>query len=101
MGPAPSWRALGNPVRVLLDVLLGVLHQDAVAGEGRALHPALDHGRDPLLEDATGFALVGDGDGGPVVADGEVQGGAVLGHRAVVDGALQPESLVAGALGAV
>src|SRR3954454_21822158 len=36
--------------RMLGDVVLGVLHHDAVAGEGVALEVALEHDRDPRFE---------------------------------------------------
>src|SRR5207248_2149838 len=90
-----------DPLWVAGDVGLGVLHHDAVTGEGGSSKPALEDDRDPGLEQLGRVTRVADGHGDAVVLDGKGDVVRLLLHRAGHDRALDPETAIAevGALG--
>src|SRR5947209_4585767 len=78
--------------RVLGDVVLGVLHHDAVAGERLALEVTLQHDGDAGLEQLGRVAGVGHGHDHALALDVEVHGVRRFPHRAGDDVALDSEA---------
>src|SRR5947209_10225935 len=84
-----------HPRRMLGDVVLGVLHHDAVAGEAVALKMALQDDGDAGLEELGRVALVIHGDDHTLALDVERRRTARLPHRAGDDVALDAEAAAA------
>src|SRR5207302_5350176 len=80
---------------MLGDVVLGVLHHDAVAGEGVALEATFEHDGDPGLEQLGRIALVAHGDDDALALDVERHAAGGLLHGAADDVALDAEAAVA------